>query len=95
MTNTSQNTVFFDKPSYLAWRATWKREYTELTKEIREYKNTRKSPDVALRAQAQYQCWRLRRQAVQMLEQRKQSKITAQQQYLTNRDIQNLKPLNA
>ena len=87
MINTSQQTVFFDKTSYLAWRATWKREYAELTKEIRLNKAARKSKDPAIRSGCQYLCWKQRRQATQMLAQRKQSKITAQQQYLAQHPV--------
>jgi len=94
MTNTDiLKNGFTDKATYLKWRTAWKENYAALTKEIREYKNTRKNKDAALRGQAQYQCWRLRQQATLMIEQRKQSKITAQQQYLASRSSQNLKPL--
>lgn len=79
---------FTDKPTYLAWRTAWKENYRELAAEIREYKATRKSTDAGLRSQAQYQCWRLRQEAAEMLEQRKQSKIEAQRQYIASRCLQ-------
>lgn len=83
MTNTELlKAGFTDKPTYLAWRAAWKETYAELTLDIRHHKDNRKDESAITRASAQYQCWRLRRQATQMLAQRKQSKITAQEQYL-------------
>lgn len=89
MTNTEIiKNGFTTKAQYLVWRTAWKENYAALVKEIREYKATRKSPDAGLRACAQYNCWRLRREATQMLEQRKQSKIEAQRQYLASQCLQ-------
>ena len=79
---------FTSKEQYLVWRKAWKENYRELAAEIREYKATRKSPDAGLRACAQYNCWRLRHAAAEMLEQCKQSKLEAQRQYLASRCLQ-------
>lgn len=86
MTNTDiLKNGFTDKPTYLAWRTAWKENYAALTADIRASKAGRKHPDAGIRSSSQYQCWYQRRQATQMLEQRKQSKITAQQQYLASK----------
>ena len=72
---------FNSKSTYIAWRKAWKENYAELAQQIRMHKQGRKSKDAAQRSYSQYQCWRLRREAVAMLEQRKNSKVEAQRQY--------------
>lgn len=79
---------FTDKATYLVWRKTWKETYAELTKEIRLNKAARKNTDPAIRSGCQYLCWRQRHEAAKLLEQRKQSKIEAQRQYLASRCLQ-------
>ena len=83
MTNTDiLKNGFTTKAQYLVWRTTWKENYAALTQEIRKAKIQRKDKDALMRGGAQYTCWRLRQQATEMLEQRKQSKIEAQRQYV-------------
>ena len=89
MTNTEIIKQWFtNKNEYLIWRTAWKENYAALAKEIRLNKAARKSEDPAIRSGCQYQCWRQRHEASAMLEQRKQSKIEAQRQYLTSRCLQ-------
>lgn len=89
MTNTDiLKNGFTNKAQYLVWRTAWKENYAALSKEIRLNKAARKSEDAAIRSGCQYTCWYQRREAAQMLEQRKQSKIEAQRQYLASRCLQ-------
>jgi len=85
MTNTEIIKQWFtNKNEYLIWRTAWKENYAALAKEIRLNKAARKGEDAATRSICQWRCCLLRREAAALLEQRKQSKIEAQRQYLAS-----------
>ena len=85
---------FTTKAEYIAWRTEWRANYAALSIQIREWKTKRKGKIAPLASSAktyycaseqslaQCQCWILRKKAQQMLEDRKQSKVQAQSQYL-------------
>lgn len=79
---TDLNKWFTNKEEYLAWRAEWRAQYAQLTQDIREHKLQRKDRDPATRSSAQYYCWKCRKEATELLELRKKSKVEAQRQYL-------------
>ena len=78
---------FTNKTEYLAWRAQWRKDYAKLTKTTQKYKQQRKDKDPSTRSMAQMWCAICRKKAGLALEERKQSKILAQQQYLAARDL--------
>ena len=74
--------MFKTKAEYLTWRSQWRADYAALTHKIRNYKAARKGGTSRERAIAQCWCHLLRQKASAKLEDRKQSKLLAQQGYL-------------
>ena len=79
---------FNTKQEYLAWRTQWKTNYAALSETIREHKRNMKDKDPDVRSMAQCHRWVCRVKAARMLEERKASKVQAQQQYLAAKAAQ-------
>ena len=79
---------FTNKETYLAYRSEWKANYKNLSQEIRalkvEINETQRAKGYA--GSMQYQLLKLRKQATAMIEERKESKVEAQRQYLATKE---------
>ena len=75
--------MFKTKEEYLKWRSQWQADYAALSDRIRDKKAARKNGTIAERCTAQVWCHLLRKEATAMLEERKESKVKAQQSYLS------------
>lgn len=75
---------FKTKEEYIVWRANWKIRYKDLSKKIREQKRTARdgSNSTEIQATAQSKLHYLKIAATAMMEQRTESKVEAQKQYL-------------
>lgn len=86
------NLNFIDRTSYLNWVKVWKAEYAELSDTIRQTKNDMKAAARAGNVDEESfhasRKMRLRADANQMLEARKEAKLLAQQQYVAERNTQ-------
>ncbi len=82
-----RNITFNGKEEYLAYRSEWKAEYKKISQIIRglkrEISEAQRNRQYAGASQAILRKWRI--DATDMLEERKASKIRAQEQYLAER----------
>ncbi len=80
--------TFTNKETYLAYRSEWKAKYQALSQEIRELKTdineTQRAKGYA--GSMQYSLLKKRALATAMLEERKESKVEAQRQYLASKE---------
>lgn len=79
------------KESYLEWRKNWRQTYSRLSDDIRTLKNCRKGgegrTDIQQRLATDYAKY-LRSIANYAIEYRKDSKVTASQNYLNMREVE-------
>jgi hypothetical protein len=73
---------FTNKETYLEYRSNWKSEYNTLSKQIRVLKATVRESGHQITWTEFRELYQLKAKATAMLEERKESKVEAQRQYL-------------